>query len=789
MKIKKISCEQFAGVRDLDVSFDDGINVIYGKNESGKSTLVNLLSRTLFQKAQIDGRRDKNFIGTYFPSVAKGKSPLKTIDGKVSIETSDGTYTLTKEWGESTRVSFSTPDGVLRRQDEVDEKLKSVLGYGEGVYSDILFSSQRNTDASLQQILANERSDAKQEIAEVLTRAYMQSDGISTDAIGQAIEDKINELKGSHWDLEMNAPVRRSSRWVNGLGKILEAFYDCEDKKQVYRRVTELEAAADKAIRVYQKREEEVKKLSDNYDKFDKFANLLEVRKAHERNLTTLGEELKKYSEALKNWPIYLEQLQKAQILLKEKQDREILDRYHDVKPIHDTLIELKAKLEKQLCPSDREINDVKQAQRNIALAEGKLCGMDLAAVIKMFGNHAIEIKSLRTGKTIGITEGKAELSEAVSITIPGVMEMQLAPADVDVAAIEAQLNSQKGIIKSIFDKYHVDSEAALENLAKQYFQDETNLRFCESQLSTKLGEISFEDAERAARVVSPDLRSKAEIAADISSICGSMEIVAFIGDRRANTDRYVREYGILKSLSEKSGQVQREYDALKESLDKEDDIPVEYLNVADPQQYKQKLKVALDGERKDLQSAIEEKSAAQSALETYKGALGDDPLADLEAAKRKFDEISSELAHWVHIKKVFDTLKENISNNPMHDIAESFSKYLEIISEGRVSSEFLSQERIDIDVYSNDRRLDYDKLSEGTKETVSLAFRLAVLDHLFPNGGGVIVFDDPFSDMDASRTVQATKLIRECATRHQVILLTCKEDYAKMFNGKRINF
>ena len=34
MKIKNISCTQFAGVRDRNVSFTDGINVIYGKNES-----------------------------------------------------------------------------------------------------------------------------------------------------------------------------------------------------------------------------------------------------------------------------------------------------------------------------------------------------------------------------------------------------------------------------------------------------------------------------------------------------------------------------------------------------------------------------------------------------------------------------------------------------------------------------------------------------------------------------------------------------------------------------------
>ena len=91
------------------------------------------------------------------------------------------------------------------------------------------------------------------------------------------------------------------------------------------------------------------------------------------------------------------------------------------------------------------------------------------------------------------------------------------------------------------------------------------------------------------------------------------------------------------------------------------------------------------------------------------------------------------------------------------------------------------------MNIYSGNKLLDYGKLSEGTNETVSLAFRLAVLDHLFPEGGGVIVFDDPFTDMDTDRTVQSCELIKECAQRHQVILLTCKEDAFDIFSGNKI--
>ena len=95
MKLRRISCTQFAGIRDRDVSFRDGINVVFGKNESGKSTLVHLLSRTLFQNAKLDNRRDKEFRDLYFPAAKKGsKYSGDFADGKVEFETENGVYTL-----------------------------------------------------------------------------------------------------------------------------------------------------------------------------------------------------------------------------------------------------------------------------------------------------------------------------------------------------------------------------------------------------------------------------------------------------------------------------------------------------------------------------------------------------------------------------------------------------------------------------------------------------------------------------------------------------------------------
>ena len=88
----------------------------------------------------------------------------------------------------------------------------------------------------------------------------------------------------------------------------------------------------------------------------------------------------------------------------------------------------------------------------------------------------------------------------------------------------------------------------------------------------------------------------------------------------------------------------------------------------------------------------------------------------------------------------------------------------------------------------SGNHALTYEILSGGTKDTISLAFRLAVLEHLFPNGGGLAVFDDPFTDMDPKRVEQSCRLIQKYAENNQVIFITCDAKYQQMLSGHVIS-
>lgn len=790
MKITNISCTQFAGVRDRNVSLTDGINVICGKNESGKSTIVNMLSRTLFQNAKLDLRSDKDFYDLYFPGAKRGSNITGDFaDGKITIETENGTYILSKEWGSEPRSTLSTPDGVVRDQSSINEILKEILLYGEGVYSDMLLSSQKNTDDSLKTILdASKKTDAKQEITDAVSQAFAESDGISVDAIEQAIMNKIDEIAGKHWDFEREAPARKVGRWSNGLGEILKAYYVLEDAKAVIEEISRLESELDTVAKDYADKDNSARIAEEEYNRFNSFSSRLAVQSERKKTIERISKELSKFEGVLEKWPKCSEDIGKAKALQAEKTNRDLLDKYESAKIIYEELTELKKNIPVYQ-PTDTEIEQVKNAQHCIASLENKLCGMNIAAAVNMLNGNNIEITSVRTGEAVDLCDGTANISEAVKITVPGVVEIRLSPANIDILDIKKQLAEQNNIVDTILDKYKVTTLAELEQLSKTISDTKSKIDIAKSRFTLLLGSISYEELERTAKAITVAVRSKNDIDSDIFSACGSGDVTRFITEKETVIDGYVAEYGSINDLKVKAFEAEKELKKAEESVLGAQDIPAEYISISDPDTHIEKLKNNLKNKQSLREEALTSKTAAASKLESYKENIGDDPAGDMEKAKRIFEEQKTLLNHWRHIEEVFKVQKENISNNPMQDIADRFTQYLGIISGGKITSEFPQADKLNINIFSDNKLLDYGKLSEGTKETTSLAFRLAVLDHLFPDGGGIIVFDDPLTDMDAERAEQSCKLIKECAKKHQVIFLTCREEYVDMLAGNNIWF
>jgi len=125
MRIRSVSVENFGTIKALDLEFGDGLTLICGPNESGKTTLGRAMWFALTRRATSQAEKireiEPNTGGT--PSV------------EIELERKNGVYTLEKNFaGQSGSTTLSIDrEGILDTYngEEADEKIRELLGFGE----------------------------------------------------------------------------------------------------------------------------------------------------------------------------------------------------------------------------------------------------------------------------------------------------------------------------------------------------------------------------------------------------------------------------------------------------------------------------------------------------------------------------------------------------------------------------------------------------------------------------------------------------------------------------------
>jgi DNA repair exonuclease SbcCD ATPase subunit len=124
MKLRSLAVNQFKKFTRptrLD-GIGDGLNVVVGPNELGKSTLLDALRAVLFEK---------------YSSKAQAISALQNDRNKaapvveLTFELGDGLYTITKRFMKKEYAHLSCPDGRLLEGDAAEDKLRHLLNFDE----------------------------------------------------------------------------------------------------------------------------------------------------------------------------------------------------------------------------------------------------------------------------------------------------------------------------------------------------------------------------------------------------------------------------------------------------------------------------------------------------------------------------------------------------------------------------------------------------------------------------------------------------------------------------------
>ena len=139
MRLLDLHIDGFGKFHDRDIAFEDGINVIYGKNEAGKSTLHTFIRGMLFGIEKQRGRASKNDLySKYEPWEQSG-----TYEGRLRVQCGGTVYRIERTF-QKNRKELTVVNETLGREAEPTRALMDEIccGLSETAYNNTISIGQ-----------------------------------------------------------------------------------------------------------------------------------------------------------------------------------------------------------------------------------------------------------------------------------------------------------------------------------------------------------------------------------------------------------------------------------------------------------------------------------------------------------------------------------------------------------------------------------------------------------------------------------------------------------------------
>ncbi len=800
MILKTFGCEQFAGMIDREFELAEHMNVIVGKNESGKTTMLDMIYHVLNTGVDLKRNDKKEFFENYMPAEKTKGFSGDCIDGSVTFENEQGVFEIKKEWSreEEGFCRLKSPDGsLMKTKKNVEKKMREELKFGQAVYRNLIFSSQNDRDQILRGILRASEDDgvkeAKGELASRVNQTVMELDGVSIEELEEEIRKKIKEYE-SNWDSERNRPKAKSpgkgtgGRWGKNVGKILESYYAMEDRAREKEQAEMAEENYERARKNLESAKISVERAEKEQKEYLDFIRDIESRKHNQELSETYERELDMCEKDFQKWPELLDHYERLLQLKEELEHAEkvisIKERYETWSTLQEGLEKLQRELEEAGdIPTDvykRAVNCSYELEKRRASLKSM---SGLKGKIRVKDGFKAEIYQGADARTVTIENGEFVLEEGFQLRIPDVVDLMVYPNDVDMEGILIEFNHYRERQEEILSAYGIYEMKKLQEKYELCQEIRMKIQAQEAALSSFLEKEEIDEIrEEYEKTGSDKIRTRDEIYEDILKLCDINHVSETLGRFQAELQGLSEKYETQSNLSAKMEEIRNRLQKLKSEREQMREIPEKYQKLTDTELAEKEFKMKVETEgtlRRERESFFLECERALPE-KTY-----EDIEPEYERAKEEFEKNLEICSHWKHILSVFEATKAGMTRNPSLDIQERTKKYLEEMTEGNVTVQ--TAEGLDIGVVSGSSVMNYRLLSEGTKETVALAFRLAVIENLYGGEKGFAVFDDVMIDMDPGRRKAAAEILKKFSEQYQVIYVTCDPVFGELLGGNMI--
>ncbi len=170
----------------------------------------------------------------------------------------------------------------------------------------------------------------------------------------------------------------------------------------------------------------------------------------------------------------------------------------------------------------------------------------------------------------------------------------------------------------------------------------------------------------------------------------------------------------------------------------------------------------------------------------------------ELQASlEERLEEIEIAIGRSKYQLQVYETVKEyierarkNVLKASIGVLEEETSKIMETVTGGKYSKVRFDRQSLRFEVFSpmKDDWVDPDKaLSQGTRDQLYLAARMALVRIISQDRKPVLIFDEPFLTFDAERRKNAIQILKQYRDTYQIFILSC-HDYYDDCAEKKVN-
>jgi len=805
MKLASVRLHPFAGIRDRTYDFNNGLNVILGPNEAGKSTVFQAILNALLTTTSLTAAKLESEMGWYFPAtggdVIRVEIVLKDNEGK-SIR-------IQKTWKKGNRqgsASMHMPDGTeITDEDEVQRQIESLLPVSPATMRTILLADQSGLYRTIQEM--KQEDSVRRELGDLLRRNLMETGGMSVDRFRELLDQKYDDYF-KRWDRDQQYPENNrgiKNPYKSGLGKILEAFYEKERLRLDLEKTQQFDLKLDAINESLTTLTADKKEKQQEFDRLNPLKEGIRQKQLKEQQLVATKEKRERLLDISKKWPVFEDRIAHLEPQ-KKKQEEAITRLQKELKEAQDQqkVSVLKEKLEKlnklsgKVSDAQKELDEahkieetdlqqLRSLQSEITRLKTQIEAAKLTVKITSESDRQVDYEEAgKKNESVNLQAGQTTektASGGFNLQSDG-LEVQVFSGEGDLESIIKESKRKDEELERELKKLTIKNVQEAESFAALYRQKKQTLHQAQSIYESELGDQKIEELKKELESYgNPDnVRAISEINEDLISARTELNRLSEqASDAEKQLNEWKKQYESVDDVLLELADLTRAIKDLQKALSELPELPEGFET---PEEFIQYVDT-LDQDIRALDGKISEVKLEKTGLEANAPDISSEELQTmLQDAVAMFERINHEGETLANVREKSLTLLNSMDTETYKGLETSFTKWLQVMVGNRFPSIELDQD-IPVKFKTDDNRpLTFELLSHGTKDVVSLAWRFALTEHFLQEQSGFLILDDPMVDMDPERRKAVVKAIREFSTDTQVLVMTCHPDHAEELVG-----